>query len=66
MASEKDYIKISFEDKKFRVRVRQPDELYREIVLSGPEAREVFNQLNKMINTRPRSEDDRISLEKGL
>lgn len=63
--NEKEYIQVKFQDKKFRIQARQPNEPQREIILSGSEAREVYNQLNKMINTRPRSEDDRISLEKG-
>jgi hypothetical protein len=63
--NEKEYVKVSFEDKRFRFRVKKPNEASREIVLDGPEAREVFKQLNTLINTRPRSEDDRMSLEKG-
>lgn len=61
--NEKEYVKVSFEDKYFRIRVREPSAPYREIALTGPEAREVFKQLNEKINTRPRSEDDRLSLE---
>lgn len=61
--TEKEYVKITFEDKKFRIRVREPNAPYRDLSLTGPEAREVFKQLNVMINTRPRSEDDRLSME---
>lgn len=63
--NEKEYVKVVFADKKFRIQVREPSAAYREIVLTGPEAREAFKQLNKLLNTRPRSEDDRHSLERG-
>lgn len=56
-------ISIQFLDKKFKITVEQANEPDRILWVNGTEARFLFNALDKLINTRPRSEDDRISLE---
>lgn len=56
-------VEIKFLDKKFRLTIREPNERDRIIFFDGHEARKVFNRLDSMINARPQSEDDRLSLE---
>jgi len=63
--NEKEYVKVTFADKQFYFRLTEPSQPERLLKASGPEAREILKQLNKLINTRPRSEDDRHSLERG-
>lgn len=63
--SEKIYTKVTFEDKTFQIRLTEPNQPIRHLKVTGPEAREIFKQLDKLINKRPRSEDDKYSLERG-
>lgn len=56
-------IKIQFLDKKFKILVREENQVDRVLWVNGTEAREIFKILDFMINTRPRSQDDRLSLE---
>jgi hypothetical protein len=58
-------VKLFFADKKFHLVIETPNELKRSIVFDGTEARHIFNILDKAINTRPQSEDDRLSMEEG-
>jgi hypothetical protein len=56
-------VEVKFMDKFFRVRVYRENETAQTLWLKGTEARHLFNALDVAINTRPRSEDDRIDLE---
>lgn len=56
-------ISIKFLDKKFKILVREENQVDRVLWINGTEAREIYKILNFMINTRPRSQDDRLSLE---
>jgi hypothetical protein len=57
-------ITIQFLDKRFKILIKQDSQPDRVIWVNGSEARFLFKELDFLINTRPRSEDDRLSLEK--